>query len=77
MCLLCAAEPADRDLARRSYVLHLLALVENPDALPADAALRLAREILMMTGSDSGRCRCEAVAPPDGDKGPDMDRRPS
>ena len=45
MCLLCADGLADRTRARRARVLQLLALVEHPDALPAEAALRLAREI--------------------------------
>jgi hypothetical protein len=76
MCLLCAAASADRDLARRSHVLHLLALVEHPDALPADAALRLAQEILMMTRPGAVTCRCEAVAPPEVDDEAGTDRRP-
>ena len=42
MCLLCAAGLEGRRLARRAHVLQLLALVEHPDALPADAAVRLA-----------------------------------
>jgi hypothetical protein len=61
MCLLCAAESDDRDLARRSHVLHLLALVEKPDALPADAALRLAQEILVLTGTAGATRRCEEI----------------
>jgi hypothetical protein len=42
MCVLCAAGPGSQTLARRANVLQLLALVEHPDALPANAALRLA-----------------------------------
>ena len=49
MCLLCAAGLDGQRLARRAHVLQLLALVEHPDALPAAAALRLAREVLALT----------------------------
>jgi hypothetical protein len=49
MCLLCAAGSDGQRLARRAYVLQLLALVEHPDALPAEAALRLVGEILALT----------------------------
>jgi hypothetical protein len=64
MCLLCAAGVDGQKLARRAHVLQLLALVEHPDALPAEAALRLAREVLALTqGERTGR-RCEPVAPP-------------
>ena len=64
MCLRCVAASDDRDLARRVHLLHLLSLVEHPDALPADAALHLAHEILALTRPDAGAWRCEAVAPP-------------
>jgi hypothetical protein len=43
-------------MARRLHVLHLLALVEHPDALPPDAALRLSREIMSLIGPGSRRC---------------------
>jgi hypothetical protein len=49
-------------------VLQLLALVEHPDALPADAALRLGQEIMMLIRPESGLRRCDPVAPP----GPDF-----
>jgi len=77
MCLSCTAASGDQDLARRVHVLRLLALVEHPDALPADAALCLAREILVLTQPDAVTFRCDAVAPPDADDGADPDRRPS
>jgi hypothetical protein len=51
-------------LARRIHVLRLLALVEHPDALPADAALRLAHEVLRLTGTTGATCRCEEVTSP-------------
>jgi hypothetical protein len=63
MCLLCAPS-GDRVLARRNYVLQLLALVEHPDALPADVALRLAQEILVLARTDGASFQCEAVLPP-------------
>lgn len=64
MCLLCAAGSEGQGLARRVHVLKLLALVEHPGALPADAALRLAREVLALTRPDRTGRRCELVAPP-------------
>ncbi|HEX5325294.1 MAG TPA: hypothetical protein VFW75_01370 [Acetobacteraceae bacterium] len=67
MCPLCAAKAASAgDMARRLHVLRLLALVEHPDALPADAALRLSREIMSLIGS--GLRRCDSVTP-DGARG--------
>ena len=65
MCMLCeSGSGTDGALARRARVLQLLALVEHPDALPADAALRLGREIMMLTRPESGLRRCDPVAPP-------------
>jgi len=69
MCLLCAAGLEDRRLAHRGHVLQLLALVEHPDALPANAALRLAREILALTQADRAGRRCDPVLPPGSDIG--------
>ena len=64
MCVLCASGSGDEDLARRIHVLQLLALVEHPDALPADAALRLGREIMALMRSEPDVRRCDPVAPP-------------
>ena len=64
MCLLCAAGPGSQERARRAHVLQLLALVEHPGALPADAALRLARDILALTRADGTTRRCAPVVPP-------------
>ena len=65
MCMLCASgSGTDEDLAHRVHVLQLLALVEHPDALPADAALRLGREIMMLMRPEPGMRRCDPVAPP-------------
>src|SRR5437660_1569480 len=64
MCLLCAAGLDGQKLVWRAHVLQLLALVEHPDALPADAALRLAREVLALTRAERTGPRCDPVAPP-------------
>jgi hypothetical protein len=64
MCRLCAAGSDGQRLARRAHVLQLLALIEHPDALPAEAALRLAREVLALTQPERTGRRCEPVAPP-------------
>ncbi len=64
MCLLCATNTeAAGDMARRLHVLRLLALVEHPDALPPNAALRLSREIMALVGPAPGLRRCDPVAP--------------
>ena len=64
VCLLCADGAGDRALARRAHLLQLLALVEHPDALPADAVLRLGREIMALMRPDPGLRRCDTVAVP-------------
>ena len=43
----------------RVRVLDLLALIEHPDALPANAALRIAAELLTWAGRAESRLRCE------------------
>jgi hypothetical protein len=69
MCPLCAAGLESRSLAQRVHVLQLLSLVEHPDALPADAALRLAREVLALTQAERTGLRCDPVAAPGSDMG--------
>ena len=64
MCLLCAAGSEAKKLAGRAHVLQLLALVEHPDALPAEAALRLVREVLTLIEAEPAGRRCEAVVLP-------------
>ncbi len=65
MCLLCESGlGSDGDLARRARVLRLLALIEHPDALPTDAALRLGQEILALIRREPAQRRCDSVAPP-------------
>jgi hypothetical protein len=64
VCLLCAAGQDERRLAQRAHVLQLLALIEHPDALPAEAALRLAREVLALTQAERAGRSCDPVALP-------------
>ena len=61
MCLLCA-DGAEREaaLARRAHILDLLALIEHPDALPADAAMRLGREIMTLIAREPPPFQCDA-----------------
>jgi hypothetical protein len=66
MCLFCERGlRSGDDVMHRAHILQLLALVEHPDALPADAALRLGREIMALIKPDSGLRRCEPVTAPE------------
>jgi hypothetical protein len=56
-------------------VLQLLALVEHPDALPADTVLRLGQEIMTLIRPESGLRQCEAVTPPEFDADRSAKRR--
>ncbi|HXT82063.1 MAG TPA: hypothetical protein VN702_21055 [Acetobacteraceae bacterium] len=60
MCPLCAARFSHADI-HRARVLQLLALVEHPDALPTEAALRIGQEILALTRPNEVGRRCDAV----------------
>jgi hypothetical protein len=55
------ADGIDPDLARRKRVLQLLALIEHPTALPPDAALRIAQELLVWIGQDGSNYGFEPV----------------
>jgi len=68
MCLWGATGSDGQKLVRRAHVLQLLTLVEHPDALPAEAALRLAQEVLALAEAERTECRCDLVVPP----GPDI-----
>jgi len=46
----------------RVRVLHLLAMIEHPDALPTEAALRIARELLAWAGQSKSGLRCKVLA---------------
>lgn len=62
MCLRCVFGPDSQDIpAQRAHVLALLALIEHPDAIPANAALRLGKEILTFVGAEPVVRRCEMV----------------
>jgi hypothetical protein len=63
MCLYCTAGSGQPSAGRRQ-ILDLLALIEHPDALPAEAALRIAAEILAWVEPEGSRYRCDAVPPP-------------
>ena len=67
MCLLCMPGADLAGDARRLHVLRLLALVEHPNALPPDAALRLSREIMDIVAPAAAQRRCDQVAPTEGD----------
>lgn len=57
---------ADRSsavLAQRSRVLQLLALIEHPDALPRDAALRIAGELLCWLDADKSMFATSEATP--------------
>lgn len=69
MCQFCAPG-ASRFTADRTRVFHLLAMIERPDALPAEAALRIAGALLAWAGQSDRGLRCEVPAGLD----PSMDR---
>jgi hypothetical protein len=56
------ADGLDHGLARRVRVLQLLALIEHPNALPPDAALRIGRELLASLAQDEPGHRCGHAA---------------
>jgi hypothetical protein len=58
------ADGWDSDLARRKRVLQLLALIEHPTALPRDAALRIAQELLAWSAQADSNCQDEPVVEP-------------
>ena len=59
MCQYCAPG-ASRLAPDHARVLHLLAMIEHPDALPAEAALRIAGALLAWTGQTAPALRCDA-----------------
>jgi hypothetical protein len=60
MCRNCAIG-SPKVSSARPRVLQLLELIENPNALPADAALRIAGELLAWVGEPQLRFQCEAM----------------
>ena len=63
MCLYCTAGSSHPSAGRRQ-ILDLLALIEHPDALPAEAALRIAAEILARVEPERSRYRCDSAPAP-------------
>jgi hypothetical protein len=62
VCILCTFKSEGNPVtASQSRVLQLLALLEHPDALPADLALRLAGQLLEVTQPERPALRCDAV----------------
>ncbi len=62
MCRYCGAASSDPS-ADRIRVLDLLALIERPDALPREAAWRIAAELLVWSEKTEPRLQCDAVSP--------------
>ena len=52
------ADGLDPSLAQRKRVLQLLALIEHPDALPAEAKIRIAQEILRWVAQNKSGFEC-------------------
>ncbi len=61
MCRHCAPDSLQSG-TDRARVLHLLAIIEHPNALPTEAALRIASEILAWAGQSNSGLRCEVLA---------------
>jgi hypothetical protein len=62
MCILCASKPEGSAVTvSQRRALQLLDLLEHPDALPADLALRLAGQLLALTQPERRAFQCEAV----------------
>jgi hypothetical protein len=62
MCLYCALKPqTNTTTAIHGRMLELVALLEHPDALPADLALRLAAHLLTLTQPEHSALQCDAV----------------
>jgi hypothetical protein len=59
MCMLCRGAE-DKGSVPRSHLLQLLSLLEHPDALRPEQALRLGRQI-MRTLRENAPLQCEAV----------------
>jgi hypothetical protein len=62
MCVLCRGAE-DQGSVPRGHVLRLLSLLEHPDALHPEQALRLGRQLIATLDGDA-RLHCEAVAAP-------------
>lgn len=54
-------DPSLSELRERRRLLDLAALLEHPDALSADMALRLGMELLALTAKIDHRFVCDAI----------------
>ncbi len=61
MCQYCAAGSSQSG-TDHTRILQLLAMIEHPDALPSEAALRIASELLAWAGKSKSGLRCDGVA---------------
>ncbi len=62
MCLYCALKPdGNTTTVGQGRILQLLALLEHPDALPANLSLRLAGQLLTLTQPERSALQCDAV----------------
>jgi hypothetical protein len=62
MCMLCRCAE-DQESVPREHVLRLLSLLEHPDALHPEQALRLGRQLIATVRAEA-RLQCEAVDGP-------------
>jgi hypothetical protein len=60
MCRYCVSGSSD-SRTERTQILDLLALIERPDVLPAETALRIASKVLKWADQSEPRFRCDAV----------------
>ena len=60
MCRYCISGSSNSRI-ERTQILDLLALIERPDVLPAEAALRIARKLLKWVDRTGPGFRCEAL----------------
>lgn len=63
MCSLCPNHLSNAEV-HRIRVLQLLALIEHPTALPADAVLRIGNELLAWIGQAEANAQSDRVAAP-------------
>ncbi|MEP9369784.1 hypothetical protein [Xanthobacter sp. VNH20] len=54
-------DPSQSEFRERRRLLDLAALLEHPDALPADLRLRLGMELLALTAGLDRRFVCDAI----------------
>jgi hypothetical protein len=60
MCRYCVSGTSHSQI-ERTHILDLLALIERPDVLPAEAALRITSKLLSWADQTEHGFRCEAL----------------